>query len=110
MELTMDIVRKCAQTAIQSKAFVVGALECGIMNTKDDLANADSLVSDLLRSEDAVDAMHDDAKSALGSGVVDELNRLSVRVAVSRGKVATVAWKMRVRVKWLEKELEKING
>ena len=110
MELTMGIIRQCAQNAIQNKPFVIDALECEILNTADDLANVDGIVSDLLRSEDAIDYMHDDTKSALDPDLVAELNGLSMSVAVSRSKVAGVARTMRKRVKWLKKELEKING
>lgn len=110
MELTMGIIRQCAQNAIQNKPFVIDALECEILNTADDLANVDGIVSDLLRSEDAIYHMHDDTKSALGSDLVVELNRLLTPLDVSRSKVADVARTMRRRVKWLKKELEKING
>jgi hypothetical protein len=110
MELTMDVIRQCAQAAIQNKPFVIDALECEILNMADDLANVDSVVSDLCRSEDAIYHMHDDTKSALGSDLVVELNRLLTPLNVSRSKVADVARTMRRRVKWLKKELEKING
>ena len=106
----MDVVRRCAQNAIQNKLFVIDALECEIMNAVDDLANVDSVVSDLCRSEDAIYHMHDDTKSALGPDIVVELNRLLTPLDVSRGKVADVARKMRKRLKWPKKELEKING
>ena len=110
MELTMDIIRQCAQNAIQNRPFVVDALECEILNAEYDLANVDGVVSELLRSEDVIDNMHNDTKSALGSDIVAELNGLSMSVAVSRSKVAEAARTMRKRVKWLKKELEKING
>lgn len=110
MELTMGIIRMCAQTAIQNKPFVVDALECEIQNTAEDLVSVDSVVSDMLRSEDAIYHMCDDTKSALGSDLVVELNRLLTPLDVSRSKVSDVARTMRLRVKWLKKELEKING
>lgn len=110
MELTMDIVRQCAQNAIQNKPFIIDALECEIQNTAEDLTSVDSLVSDLLRSEDAIYHASDDTKSALGSDIVVELNRLLAPMGVSRGNVSDVARAMRKRVKWLKKELEEING
>jgi len=110
MELTMDVIRQCAQTAIQNKPFVIDALECEAQNTAEDLSSVDSIVSDLLRSEDAIYHASDDTKSALGPDIVVELNRLLTPLDVSRSKVADVARKMHKRLKWLKKELEKING